>query len=139
MMHDRTKLLGSQVTELAIYRNTSPGVDRVCVVIIHDKLVVGILNLVKASLAALPLAIYQNAPPLLKSSLKIALVPPERPHLPGSVGSGDLKDPKLPAFDRVGSGDPHLNFDSRPHAVLQVADPRKVRAILVAHRQVVNQ
>src|SRR5712692_971062 len=86
VMHDRTKLLGANLAELAINRNAPAGMDRIRVIVIGGELEIGILNFEEASTAALPLAVKQHAPALPERALKVALIPPECSHLPGAVG-----------------------------------------------------
>src|SRR2546427_2653469 len=56
VMHNRTKLLRSHLAELAINRNPSARMNRIRV-IIQGEFIIGILNLVKPSAAALPLTV----------------------------------------------------------------------------------
>ena len=71
--------------------------------------------------------------------MKIGLIPPEGAYLTGLVDCGEFEATQSAALHRIGARDSDFDFDSGVHVVLEVSDARKIRTVLVAHRQVVEQ
>ncbi len=71
--------------------------------------------------------------------MQISLVPPEGAYLTGLIHGREFEYPELAALDRIAAGHPHLNGDGGIYAVFQLVDVDKIGAVLVTHRQPVEQ
>src|SRR5262249_50959778 len=85
------------------------------------------------------LAIEQDVLALGERLLEVGLVPPVRPNLAGSIDCREFKDPKLAAFDGIGSGYSNFPFDRRERSVFKIPNLGEIRAVFVSHRQIIQQ
>ena len=144
VVQDRAQLARAEVAELAVDGDPPRRVDRrrlgVLLLVGREDFVLRVFDLEVALVPVpLPLAVEDDARAALEDAGEVDLVPPEGAHLPLAVGRDELVHLDPPALERDDPADPHHDLDRGGLAVLEVRDARQARAVLVAHRKVVEQ
>ena len=141
VMHDGAKLFSAHFAELAIDRHAAARVNRVRrIVVVRDEFVVGIFDFEKSAPPALPLAVEQARAALAETSFA------GKPDSTSRRVSGPSH--RRPKTRRCAASRPSPAYVPATRtstsivayiSVFEVAHVREVRAVFVAHGQVVEQ